>query len=74
MPKCKNDHKRSYKGTEPSPKGLGWCAHSEEIDTIKMGKDGKKWIVKKMKNGTRKWIKYSDENIEKLWLIFIFIF
>ena len=24
MPKCKNDPKKSYKGTEPSPKGLGY--------------------------------------------------
>ena len=25
MPKCKNDNSKSYKGTEPSPKGLGYC-------------------------------------------------
>ena len=31
MPKCKNDPSKSYKGTEPSPKGLGWCAHSESV-------------------------------------------
>jgi hypothetical protein len=24
MPKCKNDIKRSYKGDEPSPKGVGF--------------------------------------------------
>lgn len=33
MPKCKNDNKRTYKGTEPSPKGLGYCAHAEKINT-----------------------------------------
>ena len=26
MPKCLNNPKKSYKGTEPSPKGLGYCA------------------------------------------------
>ena len=45
MPYCKNDHKKSYKGDEPSPKGLGYCAHSENIGTIKNGKDGNKWII-----------------------------
>jgi hypothetical protein len=29
MPKCKNDLTRSYKDTEQSPKGLGYCAHVE---------------------------------------------
>ena len=29
MPICKNDPSRKYKGTEPSPKGLGWCAHAD---------------------------------------------
>ena len=32
MPKCKNDPKRTYKGTEPSPKGLGHCAHTEKVE------------------------------------------
>ena len=31
MPKCKNDPKRNYKGNEPSPKGFGYCAHSEKL-------------------------------------------
>ena len=35
MPKCKNDIKKSYKGTEPSPKGLGWCAGSMKDKTKK---------------------------------------
>lgn len=30
MPYCKNDPKKNYKGDEPSPKGLGYCAHSEK--------------------------------------------
>ena len=48
MPKCKNSDKGTYKGTEPSPKGLGWCAHSEKEGKIRKGKDNKQWIVKKM--------------------------
>ena len=35
MPICKNDPKKSYKGTEPSPKGLGFCAHAEKLGTDK---------------------------------------
>ena len=31
MPYCKNDQKRTYKGDEPSPKGLGFCAHAEDL-------------------------------------------
>ena len=34
--KCKNDPNSFYIGTEPSPKGFGWCAHSEKIDTVKI--------------------------------------
>lgn len=42
MPFCKNDNKRSYKGNEPSPKGLGFCAHTEDIGKIMDGLDGNK--------------------------------
>ena len=42
MPKCKNDPKKSYKGTEPSPKGLGYCAHGEKLGKVRKGKDGDK--------------------------------
>ena len=35
MPKCKNDPKKSYKGDEPSPKGLGYCAHAEKVGVTK---------------------------------------
>ena len=31
MPKCKNDKTKTYKGTEPSPKGLGYCGHAEKL-------------------------------------------
>ena len=45
MPNCKNDPTRKYKGTEPSPIGLGYCVEVEKSGTIKKGKDGDKWIV-----------------------------
>ena len=41
MPTCKNNPSRSYKGTEPSPKGLGYCASGEKI-----GKNGKEKMGK----------------------------
>lgn len=65
MLKCKNDPKRTYKGTEPSPKGLGYCAHNMKVDTIKKGKDGNKWIVKKVKNGSKRWVKIKDESLKR---------
>ena len=34
MPLCKNDHTKTYKGNEPSPKGFGYCAHNENIGVI----------------------------------------
>ena len=43
MPKCKNDPTKSYIGTEPSPKGLGWCGRGE--------KEGKKVKEKMGING-----------------------
>ena len=65
MPICKNNPKRSYKGNEPSPKGLGYCASGEKEGTKMKGKDGNMWIKSK-----GKWIKYGksdkvDKNIHK---------
>ena len=57
MPKCKNDPTRYYKGSEPSPKGLGYCAHGFKEGDKKKGKDGNTWIIKKIKNGSLRWIK-----------------
>jgi len=65
MPKCKNDPNRSYKGTEPSPKGLGYCAHSMKVGDKKKGKDGNMWIIKKVKNGSKRWMKYKTESTSK---------
>jgi len=59
MPICKNDPKRKYKGDEPSPKGLGWCAHGEKEGKTRKGQDGNKWIVKEIKNGSLRWVKDS---------------
>ena len=60
MPKCINDPKKSYKGTEPSPKGLGYCAHSEKICSEKKGRDGNLWIVKKV-GKSKRWMKKSTK-------------
>ena len=73
MPKCKNDPKKSYKGTEPSPKGLGYCAHGEKEGKIRKGKDGNKWIVKKIKSGSLRWIKHikkKSKSIKKAKTVF----
>ena len=59
MPNCKNDVKTKYIGTEPSPKGLGYCAHAEKINTIKKGKDGNNWIIVETKNNIKRWNKIN---------------
>ena len=41
MKKCINDSESYYIGTEPSPKGLGYCAHAEIKNKLRIGKDGK---------------------------------
>lgn len=55
MAPCKNDPTKTYKGDEPSPKGLGHCAHAEKVGTTKKGLDGRKWTVQTDKNGTKSW-------------------
>ena len=61
---CKNDKKKKYKGTEPSPKGLGYCAHGEKEGKKRKGRDGNKWVIKKVSNGSLRWFKVN--NIEKI--------
>lgn len=61
MPKCKNDSTRYFNGTEPSPKGLGWCAHGMKKDVVKKGKDGKQWIVKTNRNGSKRWVRLQKK-------------
>jgi len=60
MPKCKNDPNKSYKGDEPSPKGLGFCANAEKVNTIRKGRDKQPWIVISDKNNVKKWVKRKN--------------
>ena len=62
MPKCKNADTGTYKGTEPSPKGLGYCARGEKVGKKKKGLDGNMWEVKETKNGTARWVKITKIN------------
>jgi len=60
MPKCLNDSKKTYKGDEPSPKGIGYSATIEEVGKIMKGKDNNLWIVKEGTEGKKRWIKFND--------------
>jgi len=57
MPLCINDSTKTYKGNEPSPKGFGYCAHSQEIGIRKKGTDGNNWIIKEYKSGIKNGLK-----------------
>jgi hypothetical protein len=61
MPKCLNNPNKSFQGTEPSPKGLGYCAGSMKVGEKKIGKDGNMWIVKTFTDGSKRWIKNNKE-------------
>tara|TARA_Y100001970_G_C13936344_1_gene700893 strand:- start:20 stop:505 length:486 start_codon:yes stop_codon:yes gene_type:complete len=54
--KCNCDNKRSYNGTEPSPKGLGFCAHCSPVNITMKGLDGNLWVNEKYSKGKR-WTK-----------------
>ena len=56
---CKNNPKKTYLGSEPSPKGFGYCASGEKEGTEMKGKDGNIWVKK---NG--KWVKQIDKLIK----------
>ena len=56
MLKCKNDSSKKYKGTEPSPKGLGFCAHTMKRGSKMRGNDGNEWIVKKTSKDIKRWV------------------
>jgi hypothetical protein len=58
MPLCLKNSKSSYKGNEPSPKGFGYCAHCEEIGTMRVGLDGNYWIIAKNKKNIKRWVLY----------------
>jgi hypothetical protein len=64
MPKCKNGH-GTYKGTEPSPKGLGYCAKHEKVNSKKFGLNGYVWIVKQTKKGIKRWIPLPSSKPQK---------
>ena len=67
--RCKNDENAHYKGTEPSPKGLGYAAHPEELLKRKKGLDGNFWIVVSVGssvNSKKRWIPYEQYRQRKL--------
>jgi hypothetical protein len=55
MPPCKNDSSRRYAGNEPSPKGLGMCAHAEQPWAVAKGLNGKTWFVSVSSKGVKAW-------------------
>jgi len=65
MPICKNDPKKSYKGSEPSPKGLGYCAHAEKLGITKKGLDGNNWKIESTAQGVKRWVKQSIKSSSK---------
>jgi hypothetical protein len=66
MPKCKNDKNKSYIGNEPSPKGLGYCAHAEIIGKRCQGFDKNIWEVKETSTGVKRWVKKLNSKDNKL--------
>lgn len=65
MPRCKNDQNRYYKGTEPSPKGKGFCAHACKVSQRKKGQDGKMWVVVS-RSGRKRWVRTEVLRKKKL--------
>lgn len=55
--RCKNDRARTYKGSEPSPLGLGYAAGPEKAGSRKRGGDGAMWIAKPRSNGANAWVR-----------------
>ena len=64
MPKCSNISTKSYTGNEPTPKGLGFSASTEEVGKIMVGLDGANWIVTQTKT-CKKWVKVKNEITSK---------
>ena len=54
--KCNCDQSRFYNGKEPSPKGLGFCAHCTPLNVTMKGYDGNLWENQKYSKGKR-WVK-----------------
>ena len=53
---CNCDITKFYQGNEPSPKGLGFCAHCIPLNTTMKGSDGNLWENQSYQNG-RRWVK-----------------
>lgn len=49
-----------YDGTEPSPKGYGFCAKNIPVGVVKKGTDGANWKVGLDKKGHRHWIRCNS--------------
>lgn len=64
MPKCKNGS-GYYKGSEPSPKGRGFCAHNLSEGARKIGIDKKFWKVVTGKDGVKRWVKVDKKHKRK---------
>lgn len=59
---CKCNKSKKYSGNEPSPKGLGYCAHCTPLHVTMKGKDGNLWENVKFKN-SRRWVKVREDMI-----------
>ena len=51
----RKDPKHKLTGKEPSPKGLGYCAHDEPEGLVLRGRDKNYWQVKKDRIGRLAW-------------------
>ncbi len=49
----------NYKGSEPSPKCNGWCAHCLETGFSQTGCDNSRWVIKKRSTGSKYWTRKS---------------
>lgn len=49
------------KGTEPSPKGLGYCAHNiMRSGVVMVGRDGNYWVTKRDRTGRLRWVREAQ--------------
>lgn len=62
MPVCKGEYGTYYRGDEPSPKGLGYCARSEGVGKRRKGNDGDMWVVRKDRIGRCAWKRASSSS------------
>ena len=58
-----------HKGDEPSPKGLGFCAHCTPLNVTMKGKEGNLWETKKINKSVR-WVKVKPTDPKYIkWLM-----